>query len=146
MTGAVPPSCLLDTHVVLDWVLFDDPRVRAWTGAIMQRRLRWIYSAGMLDEALRVVCYPALARRHDPAGSATRVERCFADWGDRLAAAPTQSALSCADVDDQMFVDLAVRHGARWLLTRDHALLRLARPAAARGLRIVAPESAAPEH
>ncbi len=144
MSAAAAPRCLLDTHVVLDWVLFDDPRCRVWADAVQQGALRWIHTAGMLDEALRVVHYPALARRHDPATSVARVRQCFASWSECRPVAPLQPALQCSDADDQMFVDLALQHGARWLLTRDHALLRLARPAAARGLRIVRPESDAP--
>ena len=47
--------------------------------------------------------------------------------------------LQCRDPDDQMFIDLALAQRARWLLTRDRALLALARPAAAYGLEIAAP-------
>jgi predicted nucleic acid-binding protein len=48
--------------------------------------------------------------------------------------------LRCTDPDDQMFVDLALEAGARWLVSRDRAVLRLARPALPLGLAIVAPE------
>ncbi len=39
-----------------------------------------------------------------------------------------------------MFLDLAHAAGARWLLSRDRAVLRLARRAAALGLVIAKPE------
>jgi predicted nucleic acid-binding protein len=53
---------------------------------------------------------------------------------------PRCLALHCADPDDQMFVDLAHAAGARWLVSRDRAVLRLARRAAAFGIAIAAPE------
>ena len=48
-------------------------------------------------------------------------------------------ALRCADPDDQPFIDLALAAGANWLLTRDKALLALARPSLARGLVVTTP-------
>jgi predicted nucleic acid-binding protein len=53
---------------------------------------------------------------------------------------PRCLALRCTDPDDQMFVDLAHAAGARWLVSRDRAVLRLARRAAAFGIAITAPE------
>jgi len=48
--------------------------------------------------------------------------------------------LRCSDGDDQKFIDLAVASGAIWLISRDRAVLRLARRASAFGLAIVTPE------
>jgi hypothetical protein len=44
-----------------------------------------------------------------------------------------------------MFIDLALSQGARWLLSRDRALLKLARKAAVSGLLIQTPEAWRPE-
>jgi predicted nucleic acid-binding protein len=52
---------------------------------------------------------------------------------------PPGLALHCTDPDDQVFIDLALVAGARWLVTQDRALLRLARRAALRGVVIVPP-------
>ncbi len=46
----------------------------------------------------------------------------------------------CSDEDDQMFVDLALQARASALISRDRAVLRLARAAKALGLAIVVPE------
>ena len=51
----------------------------------------------------------------------------------------TYVGLRCRDTDDQVFIDLALAEGARWLLTHDRALLKLSRRASARGLRILRP-------
>ncbi|MBW8810763.1 MAG: PIN domain-containing protein, partial [Lysobacter sp.] len=40
----------------------------------------------------------------------------------------------CADPDDQKFLELALAANARWLLSRDHALLVLGRRTARAGL------------
>jgi predicted nucleic acid-binding protein len=45
---------------------------------------------------------------------------------------PPACGLECRDPDDQTFIDLAVAAGARWLVTRDRALLELAREAQCR--------------
>jgi predicted nucleic acid-binding protein len=47
--------------------------------------------------------------------------------------------LRCSDPDDQVFLELALAHGATWLLSHDRALLRLARRTRALGLHIVKP-------
>ena len=44
--------------------------------------------------------------------------------------------MRCTDPDDQKFIDFALRSGASALLTRDRAVLKLARGARGRGLWI----------
>ena len=46
----------------------------------------------------------------------------------------------CTDTDDQKFIELALDAGAQWLITRDRALLKLARRARSLSLAIVTPE------
>ena len=58
-------------------------------------------------------------------------------WSDYYPAPAPR--LTCSDPDDQVFIDAALAHGARWLATRDRALLKLRRKALARGLGIVRP-------
>ncbi|MBN2692428.1 MAG: PIN domain-containing protein [Burkholderiaceae bacterium] len=145
MTSPLPHTaiCVLDTQVLLDWVLFDDPRMRPWALAIQSERVRWIYCAAMQDEALRVVHYPALVKRHDPSVSTQNVAACFARWGQLCRAPQPQSHLVCTDPDDQMFLDLALTQRAANLLSRDRAVLHLAQHASGLGLHISPPERAA---
>ncbi len=50
-----PPSVVLDTNVVLDWLLFGDPSVQALAAAVTQRRVRWLATAAMHDEFAHVL-------------------------------------------------------------------------------------------
>jgi len=130
---------VLDTNVVLDWLLFQNPCMTPWVAALTAGRVRWQASPAMRNELAHV-----LERGLASARGATP-QPCLAAW-DRwaemvpaLPAAPARR-LHCTDPDDQMFIDLAQTQGARWLLTRDRALLRLARRARAQGIEVSTPE------
>ena len=138
-----PPSALaprlavLDTQVVLDWMVFRDPSVVPLAEAIENRSLHWLTSQAMqgeLDHVLdRGVAAAWMPQR-------TVIAQTF----DRLAQqveckVPSLPLLHCTDPDDQMFIDLALSFGAQWLFTRDRALLRLARKARERGLVVIRP-------
>jgi uncharacterized protein len=127
---------VLDTNVVLDWLLFADPHGLAWGGAVSSGRLSWIASAPMRDEFAHVLARGLAASRQADAPAL------LGAW-DRLvtpAAPGAPSHLVCADPDDQKFLDLALAAGATWLVTRDRALLRLKARARALGLCIVKPD------
>jgi predicted nucleic acid-binding protein len=131
------PLIVLDTNVVLDWLLFADPGVQALASAIEQGRLRWIATAAMRGEFFHVLGR-GLAMTHaaDPAQfDPTWARLCVEHPTAPLAAAP----LRCTDTDDQKFIDLALAAGARWLVSRDRALLKLRTKAATRGVTIVTP-------
>jgi predicted nucleic acid-binding protein len=51
----------------------------------------------------------------------------------------TPASLRCRDGDDQKFLDLAHFAGARWLISRDRALLDLAKRARHLGFEILTP-------
>lgn len=140
MTPRVDPAvAVLDTNVVLDWLLFGDARARQLAAAIGAGRLHWHATAAMRAEFEQVLHRPMLAHRGHDGG---RLLEQFDRWA-RLhpaAAAPFAGApLRCRDADDQGFIDLAVAIGAGWLLSRDRALLALARPARRHGLEITTP-------
>lgn len=126
---------VLDTNVLLDLWLFDDARTRPLRAAIDAGRLHVVRSRACDDEFARV-----LARERFGLDAAAR-QALLARWqqcGEAVepaAAAP----LASGDPDDQKFLDTAFAAAAELLLTRDKALLRLARRAAALGLRIAEP-------
>jgi len=69
-----------------------------------------------------------------------RIAAAFERWAEMIepVAAPGP-LLRCRDPDDQMFIDLALSARAQWLVTRDRALLVLARRARLRGVTVIRP-------
>jgi putative PIN family toxin of toxin-antitoxin system len=130
-----PAPVVIDTNVALDLLVFGDRHCAALRGALEAGAVQWIGSAAMRDELACV-----LARGLGPRWPAP-AQQVLALWDRhaRLLPAAPLSTPACRDPDDQKFVDLALAHPARWLLTRDRALLQLARHAAARGLWIGPP-------
>lgn len=141
LTSSSPAVAVLDTNVVLDWLLFGEPAVSALAAAVTAGSVRWLATAAMRDELAHVLDHGlAESRQADSAGL-------LAAWDARaviVAAAPPHR-LACTDPDDQKFLDLAFAASARWLVSRDRALLRLGRQAAALGLTIVAPDRWQPD-
>lgn len=140
-------KAVLDTNVWLDWLVFDDPLVRGLREDVGAGRVQLVASTRGRDELADVIVRPAVvlqgaaarARRGLPPLEAPEALAAF----DRLVLRQEPSRaceLVCSDPDDQCFLDLAVSIDARLLITKDRALLRLARGARARfGLTIVAP-------
>lgn len=135
---------VLDTNVVLDWLVFADARVMRWGRSIESASVRWMRTAAMADELDRV-----LARAWPARWLLDRVAITARAAGHACCvAAPSPQAVRhaprCANPDDQMFIDLAVALQARWLLTRDRALLRLGPQARRFGIEIVTPAAPNP--
>jgi uncharacterized protein len=133
-----PPEAVLDTNTVLDMRLFEDTAARALRDAVDDGRVRWIATARMRDELQGVLRRPAMGR-WQPAAHA---EALLAWVDSRMVlrqAPPAGFGPRCRDAADQPFIDLAWAAGARWLVSRDKALLRLARPARQRGVRVCTP-------
>ena len=116
---------VLDTNVVLDLLVFRDPRTVALEAALNERALRWIATDAMRDELAHVLAYPNFVGRAD----ASAVLRAFDDRVEAVDAAAV-AAVKCTDPDDQKFIDLAVAHRGL-LLSKDNAVLKLRRKLAA---------------
>ena len=115
---------VLDTNVVLDLLVFADPRVRALSEGLSAGRLHWLATHAMREELVRVLAYPKLAPRvalHR--GEALAVLQDF-DRHARLLDPPARAGVTCGDPDDQKFVDLAVAHRCV-LLSKDRDVLRM---------------------
>ncbi len=123
---------VIDTNVLLDWLLFADPRAKPLALALRQKTCAWLATAEMLEELRRVIAYPALTRwQPDPAHVQAQTHAHAT-----LCATPAQAApFRCLDGDDQKFLDLACAEGADWLLTKDKHLIHTARKC---GLKVAA--------
>jgi putative PIN family toxin of toxin-antitoxin system len=130
---------VLDTNVVLDWLVFGDPAVQALAQALEDGHVRWVATAPMLDELRHVLRRPLDARweaRRELALTFALDNRVEIVSPPDL---PPARRLHCTDADDQKFIDLALARPTPWLLTRDRALLRLARRARLQGVAVVPP-------
>lgn len=138
---ASPPLAVLDTNVVLDWLVFEDPACAPLASALAAGRLLWIASPAMLAELAEVLRRPALDRWRAAADTAgARAQRLASPAPEAPPAVRLDGGpLCCRDRADQKFIDLALASRAAWLLTRDRALLALARPAARYGTWIGPP-------
>jgi predicted nucleic acid-binding protein len=133
-----PPVIVLDTNVVLDWLVFRNPACTPLGSALEMERVRWLASSAMRDELAHVL-QRGLGPRWPVDDGAWQ-----SAW-DRYAepAVPPVPAAHwprCTDADDQKFIELAIAASARWLLTRDRALLKLARRSRAYGVEVLTPE------
>jgi uncharacterized protein len=132
------PVLVLDTNIVLDWLVFRDPSCEQLAAAIRSRRVQWIASRAMRDELEHVLTRKSLERW---APDTSFVRDRWDHWAHAVEIGPLSPSqtLHCTDPDDQKFIDLAVHAAADALISRDRALLRLARRARARGVDVLTP-------
>lgn len=140
LPATVRPRVVIDTQVVMDWLVFRDARVQPLVGALTSGSIQWMVEPAMRDE-IRHVLGRGIAASYGP--DLAFIEAQFDHFALHVEAAGTQplaSRLACRDPDDQKFIDLALATQARWLISRDKAVLALAKRARPRGLNIVTPE------
>lgn len=141
-------KAVLDTNVWLDLSLFEDPSAARLRAALEARRLTVIATPRMRDELADVLTRPGVltqaqtARARRGAGPACAARAlAFFDALTRVVAPGGPCGLLCTDPDDQGFIDLAIGERARWLVSRDRALLRLASRARTRHGLLIRPAS-----
>jgi putative PIN family toxin of toxin-antitoxin system len=140
MIPAPAKPIVLDTNVCLDLFVFHDARWAPLLAALESGAVRAVTRADCRDEYRIVLHYP-----HLPLDDASR-EQARARFDALIpVVAPDSRALRlpvCTDRDDQKFLELARDADAAILVTKDKALLKLARRTARDGLfRIMPPES-----
>jgi uncharacterized protein len=137
---AFAPAVVLDTNVVLDWLLFRDSGCAALAEQLQAGRLNWHATASMRSELASVLPRPELL---DRSADSDHILSTFDKWA-RICpelhnTAGSRGKLRCRDPDDQKFIDLAVTVGARWLFSKDRAVLALAPAARAHGIEVLTP-------
>lgn len=130
LTDSEPPhgshAVVLDTNIVLDLCVFDDPRVQPLRAQVQAHQWRWLASAPMREELCRVLDYPQIARRLVQRGVDAASVLAWFDAHAQMLPAAAKAPYTCKDPDDQKFIDLAVAHRAQ-LLSKDAAVLCMAR-------------------
>jgi len=138
--GAIarPQVVVVDTNVWLDLHYFVDRDCQSLAAALASKG--WVAArCEQTDAELATV----LRRPRFSPGPAerSRLHACLRQWqaGARLFALSVPAPCRCRDPDDQKFLDLAWSAQAAVLLTKDRALLALARQARRSGLAILTP-------
>lgn len=117
---------VIDTNVVLDLFIYEDPATVALRELLGDAQVRWLATAVMREELRRVLDYPQVLKRMQArALSAQAVLAAFDERVQIVDCAP-KAPYTCKDGDDQKFIDLAVAHTAT-LLSKDKAVLCMAR-------------------
>ena len=111
----------------MDWVAFKDARVQPIVAAIEREALRLVTNGACIEELQRALGYAQV--KLDARAQALAFARYLAHA--RMFELPhAQAAMDlprCEDPDDQKFLELAWHARASHLVTRDKALLKLAR-------------------
>ena len=125
---------ILDTNIVLDAFLFNDPAAEPVRQALAQQELDWLATQPMRDELARVLAYPKIAARLVLCKlSASDVLARF-DQHARIVDVAPKASVTCRDADDQKFIDLAVQHCAL-LLSKDGDVLSMKKRLLTQGIR-----------
>ncbi len=137
-----PERIVLDTNVCLDLFVFRDPRwarlmqalkegeVEAFTRA--DCRMEWQIVLGYAHLGLDAEMQAAVCAAFDGL-----IRPCVPSAPDEAIRLPV-----CRDPDDQKFIELAYQSAAAVLITKDKALLKLARKTQKAGLfQIMTPEA-----
>ena len=130
---------VLDTNIVLDLLHFRDPSAAPILRALREGAAACFTNEECSEELARVLGYPQFGIGPD---EARRIRDEYATLARRCAAAAARPAPlpQCADPDDQKFLELARDAAADYLVTKDKALLALARKKhRLPGFRIVGP-------
>ncbi len=140
MIPAPAQRIVLDTNVCLDLFVFHDPRWAPLMAALESGAVEAVTRADCRDEYLVVLHY-----KHLPLDETSRpVSAARFDALIKVVepgAQPVRLPV-CTDRDDQKFLEIARDAGAQILITKDKALLKLARKTAQAGMfRIMVPEA-----
>ena len=115
---------VLDTNIVLDLFVYNDPRQAMLDKAFRAGDLQWLATSAMRDELSRVLDYPQVTKRRlvnqQSASNVLAQMDSFATFVDPAPKAP----YTCKDLDDQIFIDLACQHQCL-LLSKDKAVLAM---------------------
>jgi predicted nucleic acid-binding protein len=131
---------VLDTNVWLDWLVFGDACVAPIRAAVEAGRARVYIDGPCETELARVLAYPLGRTLLDAAARAAALAECRRVARPRADDAPLACVLPpCRDAEDQKFLELARDCRADLLVTKDRALLVLARCAP---FRILTPRQA----
>ena len=136
-TNTPQQTIVLDTNIVLDVFVFSDPAADPIRLGLAEQQLNWLATQPMRDELARVLAYPNIAAKLAFCKLASTDVLASFDQHTRLVAVAPKASVTCSDVDDQKFIDLAVQHRAL-LLSKDKAVLSMKKRLLAQAIHVQA--------
>jgi len=115
---------VLDTNIVLDLWVYNDPATPALLAALTANDVQWVATQIMRDELERVLAYPHIVQRMLKSNITTEHILAQFDAYAVLKPVAAKAPYTCKDADDQKFVDLAAATQAQ-LISKDKAVLTL---------------------
>jgi putative PIN family toxin of toxin-antitoxin system len=134
---------VLDTNVVLDWLVFEDPRINSLRRDIEARAAVILTHSLAHQELQRVLAYPTL--KLGPAQQ-SRIFEHYVTFCESVVMPPgfTRDNLllpknfpRCRDRDDQFWFALSLHAKVDALISRDKKVVKLAKRAATFGIRVL---------
>jgi len=113
---------VIDTNIVLDLWLFEDPATMPLRAALQSGRISHLATHSMRDELERVLTYPHIVKRMARSNIQAQDILDRFDQHHVPAEPAVKAPCTCKDPDDQKFIDLAVAHAVP-LLSKDAAIL-----------------------
>jgi putative PIN family toxin of toxin-antitoxin system len=129
------PVVVIDTNVVLDLWLYQDPATPALRQALAQGEVTWLATQVMRDELERVLAYPHIAARLALGQQTAADVLAQFDVHAQLMPVAAKCQFACKDGDDQKFIDLAAAHQAQ-LISKDKAVLTMRNRMACLGVTV----------
>ena len=117
-------TIILDTNIVLDAFLFNDPAAEPVRQALAKEELDWLATQPMRDELERVLAYPKIAARLAFYKLSAGDVLARFDQHARMVGVASKASVTCSDADDQKFIDLAIQHRAL-LLSKDRDVISM---------------------
>ena len=124
MTHAAPVRVVLDTNIVLDLWLYQDPATPTLLAALENKSVQWLATHVMRDELERVLAYTHIAQRLALGQLAAPDILAKFDAHVQLVPISVKAQFVCKDADDQKFIDLAAEHCTQ-LISKDKAVLTM---------------------
>jgi putative PIN family toxin of toxin-antitoxin system len=117
---------VLDTNVVLDVLVFDDPVTRPLGDGLKKGALVAWADGETLLELERVLPLPAFKLAEAARREVFARYRSLVRLASEVSPAPVPELPRCRDRDDQKFLLLTAQVGAAWLVSKDKRVLSLA--------------------
>lgn len=136
----IPKRVVLDTNVCLDLFVFHDPRWTALLEGLKDGSIKAVTREDCRQEWLVVLTYPHLPIKEDQRSSIISSFDALIELQAGMEQVNIRLPI-CSDKDDQKFLEIARDAKVDVLITKDKALLKLARKAIQAGLyQIETPE------